>query len=161
MDIILITIASFLMIAGIAGCFLPVVPGPPLNYAGILLLNFTSMVDIQSDTLLLWALATAVIVIADFYLPAYAVKKFGSSKTGYYFSIGGVIVGLIFFGVVGSVIAPFIAALIGEMITGKNFNDSIRPALGSFFGIISGIFLKLAISIFFTIKFIWLIIEAL
>ena len=41
MDIFLIILGVLCLLAGLAGCFLPVLPGPPVSYVGLLLLHFT------------------------------------------------------------------------------------------------------------------------
>ena len=41
MDILLIILGILCLIAGLAGCILPMIPGPPVAYAGLLLLHFT------------------------------------------------------------------------------------------------------------------------
>ena len=44
MDILLIILGMLCLLVGLAGCFLPVLPGPPVSYAGLLLLHFTDKV---------------------------------------------------------------------------------------------------------------------
>lgn len=39
MDIFLIILGVLCLLAGLAGCFLPVLPGPPVSYVGLLLLH--------------------------------------------------------------------------------------------------------------------------
>ena len=38
-DEVLIILSGILMVVGIIGCILPVLPGPPLSYTGLLLLQ--------------------------------------------------------------------------------------------------------------------------
>ena len=41
LDIILIVISALCMIAGLAGCVLPFLPGPPIAYVGLVILHFS------------------------------------------------------------------------------------------------------------------------
>ena len=42
MEILLIVISFIILVGGIVGCFLPMLPGPPLAYAGLLLMHFST-----------------------------------------------------------------------------------------------------------------------
>ena len=56
LDVFLILMGILCLITGLAGCFLPVIPGPPVAYAGLLLLHFTDKVQYSATQLLLWLL---------------------------------------------------------------------------------------------------------
>jgi len=45
MDYILIGVGIVMMISGILGGILPVLPGPPLSYIGLLMLHFQSVTN--------------------------------------------------------------------------------------------------------------------
>ena len=45
MDIFLIILGILCLLGGLLGCILPMLPGPPLAYAGMLLLHFTDKVQ--------------------------------------------------------------------------------------------------------------------
>ena len=48
MDILLIILGILCLLTGLAGCFLPVLPGPPVSYAGLLLLHFTDKIHFST-----------------------------------------------------------------------------------------------------------------
>lgn len=52
MDILLIILGAICMIIGLAGCILPMIPGPPVAYAGLLLLHFTEKAQFTTAQLL-------------------------------------------------------------------------------------------------------------
>ena len=56
MDILLIILGVLCLLLGLAGCFLPVLPGPPLSYVGLLLLYFTDRIEFSGVSLGIWAL---------------------------------------------------------------------------------------------------------
>ena len=164
MDIALIIIGSILILAGIVGCIFPVIPGPPLSFIGLLLLHFTTKVDITVFMLILTGILATVSTILDYVVPIWGTKKAGGSKWGTRGSGIGLIVGL-FYSPIGIFVGPFIGALLGELLyhytrkentdsDGKKFKKSLKAALGSFLGLMFGIVLKLMVSCFIAFLFV-------
>ena len=52
MDIFLIILAGLFLLIGLFGSVLPVLPGVPLSYVGILLLHFTDRVQFSTNFLI-------------------------------------------------------------------------------------------------------------
>jgi uncharacterized protein len=159
MDYFLIIMTGILMIAGVFGCFLPALPGPPLNYAGLILAHLSRFCEFDISTLVIIGIITVVVLLLDYIVPVWGTKKFGGSKYGTWGSIIGLIIGLFFisigpFGLVGIIGGPFLGAYIGEMIARKNNRDALRAAFGSFIGFLAGTFMKLALSIAIIVVFI-------
>jgi hypothetical protein len=63
MDYFLIITGILFILTGIAGCALPVLPGPPLSYAGLLLLHFTEKYEFPGKFPLIWAVITVVVTL--------------------------------------------------------------------------------------------------
>jgi len=146
MDFVLIGIGIILMIVGITGCVLPLIPGPPLNFLGLLVLHFTSGFQFSTEFLIFWAVITAVIYGLDLVIPVWGTKKFGGSKRGIWGSVIGLIAGMFFFPPFGLIIGPFAGAVIGELTAGKESMAALKSGFGSFVGFISGTVLKLFVS---------------
>jgi hypothetical protein len=141
MDIFWIVIGCIFMLAGIIGCFIPFLPGPPLSYIGFIALQFKSVTGFTTSFMWYWAAIVLVITILDYVVPAYGTKKFGGSRLG----IVGCTLGLVFgiwMGPLGIILGPFIGALVGELINSKNSNLAFRAAVGSFVGFLFGTLLK-------------------
>jgi len=131
MEAILVIIGSLLIIAGFIGSFLPIIPGPPLSYVGLLALQLTSSHPFSLQFLIIWALVVGVLMVLDNVIPAYGTKKFGGSVYGIWGCIIGIFVGF-FFAPVGLVAGPLIGAFVGELVGGKNSDQALRSAWGSF-----------------------------
>lgn len=159
MDTFLIVLAVILLIVGIAGCILPFLPGPPLAYGSLLLLQFTSKKPFSEEFLVIWAIVTLAVVLADYYIPIWGTKKFGGTKAGVWGATIGLVIGIFFFPPFGIIIGPFIGALVGELIKNSNdTNKAFRSAFGSFIGFIAGTVMKLGVSIvmgFYFIRAVW------
>ncbi len=146
MDYFLIITGILFMLTGIAGCALPVLPGPPISYAGLLLLHFTGKYEFSGQFLLLWAVITIVVTLIDYWIPVWGAKKFGASRPGVWGSIIGLVAGLFFFPPFGIIIGPFAGAVLGELLAGKQSGAALKAGFGSFAGFISGVLLKLMAS---------------
>jgi hypothetical protein len=142
MDIFLIILGSILMLVGIAGCVLPILPGPPISFLAILLLHWTVRVSFTEDLLWTLALFTAAVTVLDYVVPIYGTKKFGGTKKGVWGSTIGLIMGMFFFPPFGIIIGPLIGAFLGEMSAGQDTNKAMRSAMGSFLGFLTGTLLK-------------------
>ncbi|MEN8125570.1 MAG: DUF456 domain-containing protein [Bacteroidota bacterium] len=160
MDLFLIIVGFLLVLLGIAGSFLPVLPGPFTGWIGLLLLHLTKAIP-MSYTFLGITLAISVIIwLLDYIIPSMGTKKFGGSKYGAIGTTIGLIIGLISPIPLGFVIGAFLGALIGEMIhDSKNFSKAIKAAFGSFIGFLASTTLKFIVSIIFTGLFISKLIE--
>ena len=154
MDYVLISLGVVFIISGIMGCVLPVIPGPPLSYIGLLFLHFTERYQFSSRFLIIWAAITIVVYALDYLIPAWGTKKFGGSKRGVWGSIIGLVVGLLFFPPFGIIIGPFLGAVIGELTAGKDSGVALRSGFGSFIGFLAGTLLKLITSGMMTWYFI-------
>jgi uncharacterized protein YqgC (DUF456 family) len=143
-----------MIILGILGCILPVLPGPPLSFLAILILHFTRWGDIETNLLIIFALAAIAATVFDYILPVWATKKFGGSKRGVWGATIGLVVGIFFFPPIGIIIGPFVGAFIGEL-SAKNTNQAaLKSALGSFIGFLLGTGLKFAVSGVITYQFV-------
>ncbi len=131
------------------GSFLPIIPGPVTSWLGILLLNLTSAVEFNLNFVLITFTVAVSVGILDYIIPILGVKKLGGSRSGQIGTTVGLIVALVILGPIGIIIGPFMGALLGEMSTNKSFQNSLKPAFGSFIGVIAGSVIKFLISLSF------------
>ena len=154
MDVIFIILAALFLFVGLAGCILPIIPGPPLGFIGLLFLHFTQAVQFQGNELFLWGIIAVLVTLADNVLPIWTTKKFGGSKAGVWGSTIGLILGL-FFAPIGNLVGPFLGAVLGEMIYNNN-EKALKAGIGAFMGFIFGVGLKLASTGYFA----WIFFKA-
>ncbi len=142
MDVLLEILAVLFGVVGLVGCILPIIPGPPISYAGMLMLYLwgaSPEKDISSLTMVIWLIITIAVTILDFIVPSYFTRITGGSKSASRASMVGMLIGIIFFPPIGMIIGAFIGAIVAEtLIEGKELKDSIKPALGSFLGFLVG-----------------------
>ena len=141
------------MILGIIGCLVPVLPGPPLSFLGLIALQVTRFGDFSKTTLIILAAIAIVVTVLDYIVPVWGTKKFGGSKYGIRGATVGLIIG-IFLGPIGIVLGSLIGAFVGEMIFKDDINYAIKAGFGSLIGFLTGIGLKLAASFIMTFYFV-------
>lgn len=139
------------MIAGVLGSFLPILPGPPLSWIGLLLLHLTKIVPANTTFLVVTLVVAILVLVLDYIIPAVGTKRFGGSKSGMIGTTLGLLVAIIFpvFGVFGIVIWPFVGALIGELINKSIGQNAMRAAFGSFIGFLASTFLKFILAVIY------------
>lgn len=152
MDTILIILSALCLLVGLAGCILPMLPGPPLSYIGLLLLHFTDRVQFSVTELIVWAVLVVVTVVCDYLTPLIGVKFGKGSKAGNWGCIIGTVAGM-FFLPWGILLGPFLGAVIGELIGGRPFGEALRAGFGAFLGFLVGAFIKIVICVYFIVCF--------
>lgn len=153
LDIILIILGLISISVGIIGCVLPALPGTPLAYLGLVLLNFTSKVEYSWTFFIAWGIVVAIVMVLDYVVPIYGTKAFGGGRKGSWGSAIGIVVGL-FFPPWGFILGPFVGAVIGELLDNKPFPVAVKAGFGSFIGFLSGAIIKLAVSLVLAVIFI-------
>ena len=147
MEWLWITLGIIFCIVAIAGSLLPLLPGPPIAYVGLLLQQFRDPNPFTTKFLLIWAAIVVVSLVLDYLIPIWGTKKFGGTKYGVWGCTLGFLAAF-WMGPWGVIIGPFVGAFLGEMIGGQDSRKSFKAALGSFVGFLLGSFLKLVICFF-------------
>lgn len=160
MDYLLLILSIILILLGFIGCIIPALPGPPLSFAGILLLEFTRFGDAGLRLLLILGILAAVIQVLDLVVPVWGTKKFGGTRYGTWGSIIGLIAGLFFipaigpFGIITILGGPFLGAYLGEKLASQSNERALRAAFGSFIGFLAGTLMKLACAVTITFFYV-------
>ena len=159
MDLILIAISLILIITGILGSFLPVLPGVPVSWLGLLLLHFTSAIPMNYTFLGITLVVTIIIFILQYTIPAYGTKKFGGSKSGMWGATIGLVVG-IFLPIPGGIlIGAFAGAFIGELLNKSTSKVALKAAFGSFIGLLASTFMEFFVACCFLLLFCYKVWE--
>lgn len=148
MEILFFIIAFVLIVLGIVGCIVPMLPGTPLSYAGILLLHFTNQVQFTTTQLIVWLIVVVILQVLDYITPMLGSKYSGGTTYGNRGCIAGTIVGL-FFMPWGIIMGPFLGAVIGEMLGGRDLEHALKAGIGSMIGFVLGTLLKVIVGFYF------------
>lgn len=131
MEYILLFFALLFVLVGLLGAIIPGIPGPPLSFVGLLLLYLCPGSEIGGLMLTITALLSVAITILDFVAPAWLTNKKGGSKYAMWGAIVGMFIGMPL-GLLGIVVAPFLCALIGELLYGTSVERAVNVAFVSF-----------------------------
>ena len=152
-------LAILLLVAGLIGLFLPVLPGAPLIFAGLVIAAWAEDFHYAGLwTVVLLAIITLLTLGVDFWATIFGAKKFGASKRAVIGALIGLVIG-IFLGFPGIIFGPFIGAVVGELSAQKNFKQATRAGVGATIGLVLGAAIKLAlaltmIGVFLTVRFL-------
>jgi uncharacterized protein YqgC (DUF456 family) len=152
MDVCCFVLASVLLILGLVGCFISILPGPILSYCGLLCLIPTDR-SLSTTALVLLGALTIAVTVADFVIPSIGAKKFNCSSYGTWGCVLGTIVGAFFFPI-GIILGPFAGAFLGEFIAKKDFVTALRSGIGAFLGFLAGTLLKVCFCLYIMIVFV-------
>lgn len=136
----MLVLGALAILAGIAGCFVPIIPGPIVAYGGLLCMIATSKPP-SAAMLVLLGVITAVVTVLDYVVPAMGAKKFKCSKWGIWGCTIGTFIGIFYFPI-GLILGPFLGAVAGELIAKKPLAMAAKGGLGAFLGFLAGVFLK-------------------
>ena len=146
-EFVLHLLAAGLVLTGLAGLVLPVLPGAPVIFLGLLL---DAWVDdfqyVGSGSLLFLGLLAVLTYAVDFASTALGARRFGASPRAAIGAAVGALVG-IFFGLPGILLGPFVGAVVGELSARKSLDAASRAGLGATWGLVVGAVFKLALGI--------------
>lgn len=141
MDIFWFVTGGLFILVGIVGCFLPIIPGPPLAFVGLWIQQLKSDAPFTNKFLWIWAGVTLIVTLLDYWVPVYATKKLGGTKAGITGCALGLLIGL-WFGPLGIILGPVVGAFIGELVANENSASAFKAAMGSFIGFLVGTLIK-------------------
>ncbi|MCS6917534.1 MAG: DUF456 domain-containing protein [Chitinophagales bacterium] len=159
MEVINGILALVLTAIGLLGCVLPGLPGLPLNYAALLLVQWQWKVY-SVTFLIVMAVLTAVVLVLDYLIPAWSAKWFGATPQGVRGSILGMIVGL-FFTPVGMIFGILLGAILGDMAAGRKPFEAMRSGVGTLFGTLTAMALKILLALVMAVPVFWHLVRKL
>lgn len=159
MDILCLGIGLVLMFTGILGSVLPVIPGTPLSWLGLIVLYLAPSLPFDWFFITVTGVVAIAIYILDYIIPAIGTKKFGGSRAGAWGTIIGLFVGILAPIPLGILIGPFVGALVGEMaFNNTEGKKAFKAAFGSFIGFLASTFMKLMVTMVYLGLFVYIVI---
>lgn len=146
LQILLWALALVFIVAGFAGLILPMLPGIPLVFAGLVLLAWAeNFAYVGWLTLVVLGLLALVSYGIDLLASALGAKRFGASPRAVWGAAIGAFVG-IFFGLPGILLGPFVGAVVGEFSGKASFRAATHAGIGATLGLLFGALLKIALA---------------
>lgn len=149
-------ISLLIMLSGLAGIILPVIPSTPLIWAGVLMYAVCDgFKSISWSLLLIFGILTIISVVLDYFGGVIGAKKYGATRWGLIGSIIGGIAGFFTGGIIGLVFGPFFGAVLFELVFGKDLKGSFKSGVGTLVGFLGGAIAKMVIGVTIIGMFIW------
>jgi uncharacterized protein YqgC (DUF456 family) len=156
MDLVFIISGLILMFIGIIGSILPILPGVPISWLGLLMLYFAPSLPFDSFFITVTGIVALTLYVLDYIIPALGAKKFGGSRAGMLGTTIGLMVGIIAPIPFGILIGPFAGAFIGETVFNKTEGPAaFKAAIGSFIGFLSSTFIKFIATVIYFGLFVY------
>jgi len=152
-QIIGLSLTLLVMLAGLIGSLLPVLPGTPLILAAVIGHRlYFGTASVSNFVLLVLVGLMLVSLVFDFLASMFGAKKFGATWLGVTGAVIGGIIGL-FFSLPGIILGPFLGAMLFEMLGDKEFKKAAHAGLGATLGLLLGIVGKFSIGVVMIILF--------
>ena len=159
MDVLWWSLTVILMLAGLAGTVLPLLPAHILILAGALLHRLTLGPEQSVGWWTIGGLVVLTIIaqVVDFVSGTLGAKYYGATRGG---AIGGLIGGVvgIFFGLPGLILGPLFGVLAGELIGGRTLLPAAKSSWGTFLGTIAGMAAKIVLAFWMIGWFVFAVI---
>lgn len=147
MSVVLWILSAVLTVFGLVGMFLPILPGAPILFLGLLFGAWAENFQyVGLWTLLILAVMAGLTYLVEFAASVLGVKKYGGSRRAMVGAAVGGVVGL-FFGMPGILLGPLIGAVVGELSLQRTLDEASRAGFGTVVGLAIGLAGKLAIGI--------------
>jgi uncharacterized protein YqgC (DUF456 family) len=145
-DPVLWLIAVLLVVVGLIGVVVPVIPGAILIFAGLSLAAWADgFVRVGFVTIFVLGLLTVATYVVDVATMALGMKRLGTSKRAMAGAAMGTIAG-VFFGLPGLIIGPFAGAALGELTAHNDVRRAGRAGIVAWVGFLVGTILKVALA---------------
>ncbi len=152
---IAIAVGCILMVLGLAGSILPILPGPPLSFIGLLLLALLKHFSppLTPTLVIIMAVVTILVVVMDYVIPLLGARRYGASKWGVWGSVFGIVAGM-FWLPFGMLVGAFVGAVVAEWLVGKQKGEALRAGWGIVMGTLFATVLRLGVSGVMTYYFV-------
>ena len=138
-------LAGALILIGLAGAVVPILPGVPLVFAGMLLAAWADHFQhVGGWTLTLLGVLGVLALLIDFVAGVFGARRVSASTRALWGAGLGTLVGL-FFGLPGLLLGPFAGAVAGELSVGSQVEKAAKVGIGTWLGLLFGTLAKLAL----------------
>lgn len=144
--IVLWLLAGLLIVLGLAGLVVPILPGIPLVFAGLVAAAWAEdFAYVGGATLAILGVLALLSYLVDLLASAFGAKRFGASPRAVVGAALGALVG-IFLGLPGIVLGPFVGAVAGELSRHGSLRAATHAGIGATLGLLFGALLKIALA---------------
>ncbi len=143
---LLYLLAVVLVIVGLAGTVMPVIPGALLVFAGLFVAAWADgFTRVGTVALVIIGALGVLSFVADFFASLLGAKRVGASPLALFGAALGGGLGL-FFGLAGMILGPFVGAVAGELLARGRIAQAGKVGIGTWLGLAAAAVLKVIIA---------------
>jgi uncharacterized protein YqgC (DUF456 family) len=148
-------LVGLLMVAGLIGAVVPLVPGTPLIFAGAVVHAVAhDFTPIGAGRLAILAALALAGWAAEHVAGALGARRAGGSRAAIVGAVLGTLVGLAF-APLGLLLGPIAGAIAGELLSGRDPSGSVRTGIGTALGVVAGVVAHFAFAVTMVALFVW------
>lgn len=148
-------IVAVLMLAGLVGAMVPLIPGTPLVFAGALVYAIaTDFAPVGAGRLVILAVLAVAGWALEHVAGALGARRAGGGRAAVVGAILGALVGLAF-APLGLLLGPIAGAIAGELLSGRDPARSVRAGVGTAVGVVLGVAAHFAFALTMVALFVW------
>jgi uncharacterized protein YqgC (DUF456 family) len=148
-------IVAVLMLAGLVGAVVPLLPGTPLVFAGALVYAIaTDFEPVGAGRLAVLAVLAVAGWALEHIAGALGARRAGGGRAAVVGALVGAVIGLAF-APLGLLLGPIAGAIAGELLTGRDPAGSVRTGIGTALGVLSGVVAHFAFALTMVLLFVW------
>ncbi|HPX89552.1 MAG TPA: DUF456 domain-containing protein [Methylophilaceae bacterium] len=138
-------LAAVLVLVGIAGTILPMLPGIPLVFVGLFIAAWIDgFAKVSVLTIIIIGLIALLALIVEFVASFITVKKAGASKYALWGAAIGGLIGF-FTGPLGLIIGTAVGAAIGELLAEKETSQATAVGIAAGLGFVVALVAKVVL----------------
>lgn len=147
-------IASSLIMLGLLGTALPVLPGTVVAFTGIALHKL-----MLGDASVSWGFVAGALILTiltlliDIWANWWGARRFGASWKGALGAVLGGMAGLLFFSIPGLILGPIVGAVLFELLDNRSGGEAALAGFGTVVGSVVAFGLKLSMTAAMAIGF--------
>ncbi|HEV8585955.1 MAG TPA: DUF456 domain-containing protein [Methylomirabilota bacterium] len=146
---------ALLILAGLAGAILPLLPGAPLIFAGALLHAIaTDFTPVGPGRLAILAALGILAWVLEHLASVVGVRRAGGGRAAVVGALGGMIVGVMV-APIGLLVGPIVGAIGGELLAGRAPGASVKSGIGAALGVLTGVVAHFALALVMVGLFVW------
>ena len=160
--IIVLVLASLIMLVGLIGTVLPVIPGTILIFAGALLYALVEGFQaVGWPTVIVLGVLTVVATTADLWASSIGAKLGGASGWSILIGLVAGLAGLVVFSLPGAIIGAVLGVLLTEIARVGDWRLALKAGSGWVFGWLLSTVVQLGIGLIMVVVFVWQVVQGI
>jgi uncharacterized protein len=148
-------VVAILMLAGLVGAIVPLLPGAPLIFAGGLVYAIaTDFAPVGAGRLAILAAVGVLAWALEHVAGVVGARSAGGGRAAVIGATVGLFVGVLV-APIGLLLGPIIGAIAGELLAGREPRASVRTGIGAALGVLTGVVAHFALALVMVGLFVW------